>query len=83
MTETDPGNSHFDIERANKQRLDWRLGDEAPTERALGRDEGLKREVEGEVNEALQAKEIARARLDQRLGGTASKPYTPEATEDL
>lgn len=58
----------FDAGAAERERLAWRVGGEAPTERALGRDEALSRDNKEAIDDALQA----RAKLHERLGGIAS-----------
>lgn len=77
-TPSTPGHEDdFDVKAADRERLDWRLGGEQPTERALGRDESLQREINAEMSEAEAEHEAARQRLDERLGGTASQGVEP------
>jgi hypothetical protein len=54
----------FDVKAAERERLDWKLGGEAPTERALGLQENLNRRVSDEIKE--------------KLGENASKDMEPE-----
>jgi len=44
---------YFDEHGAERERLEWRLGGKPPTERALGRQEALDREVKGKIKEGL------------------------------
>lgn len=79
---TTPDAHSFDVEAAETERRNWRIGGELPTERALGLDEALLREHADEVTaeKARRAEEEAEWRefLDRRLGGLASSENRPD-----
>jgi hypothetical protein len=70
MYDKDPSTSNtsdepvFDVSAAERERLDWKLGGEQPTERALGLQENLNRAVSDEIK--------------AKLGENATKDAEPE-----
>lgn len=73
-----PSQPIFDVEAANRERLEWRVGGKAPTERALGRDEDLARYHAKEVDDVRAEHTASQRRLDERLGGIASQELRPD-----
>lgn len=63
----------FDIDAAHAERRRWRLGGEMPTERALGVDASLAREVDDLIDEAKDEVLARRQRLRERLGSDATE----------
>ena len=77
-SETTPSNlphpdnqAFFDIEAASTERLNWRLGGEAPTERALGFDESMARTTAEQIAEAKKLSASNQERIRNRLGDAA------------
>lgn len=55
----------FNVEAAHQERLAWRLGGQLPTERALGIDESINRDVQQQIDNARIEK------IQKRLGISA------------
>jgi hypothetical protein len=53
LVESNVMTDSFDLAAAEYERLDWRLGGKPPTERALGRQEGVNRRIRNEITDRL------------------------------